>query len=188
MRTTLFLAISLFASVLLTISSVDVYGITPQDGTKSKAELRRERKAAKEAVQAATTDSLLNLGHFKFVAERMVSSMGMGNSSLNGTYDVIIAEGKIDSHLPFFGKMNSANPGVSSGPMDFRATLINYKKSGPVTVDGKAYVTMNGKPEGSTNFYTLAFEVYGSGSAALNIMQQNGDSSAYYGYITSVKE
>lgn len=187
MRRILFLTTSLIALTLL-YSSIDVHGCAPQGDRKTKSELRKERKLAREQALSVTADSLLTLGDFKFVAQRMVSTIAPGRSSLNGTYGVTIQGETINSYLPFFGKMNSAQMGRVSGPMDFRATLLNYKKSGAVTVGGTALVTMNGKPEGSTNYYTLTFEVYGAGEASLNILQHNGDSALFYGYITAIEE
>ncbi len=180
MKRTLYLSTLLLSLVLCT--SINAYG-----QEKSKSELRKEAKLAKEAKQLAFVDSLLKCRHFNFVAERTVAGLAGTNNSFSLNYGVSVEGNKVYSKLPFYGKMNTATIGSSQGPLDFESERISYKQEGqPKGKKEFATISIGIEPLKQNNQFLYVLEVYSSGSATLTIAQQNGDGAAFYGYITDV--
>lgn len=156
---------------------------------KSKAELRREKKARDEARQLFVIDSITKIHRFTFVAERAITSMSdQPYITLNTRADIVVTSELVESRLPFYGSLHSATiGGGANSPLDFKSTEFTYQDA-PLTnkKNGKVFILIKATPTSGANQYTLGFEIFDNGSAALSISMREGSGQTFYGFIEPI--
>lgn len=182
-----FLSFTLFALLTMFASAPVMADDYPTDiFQNTKREVRLEKKKAKAEAIAKRTDSLLSARSFVFVAEKAVTSFpGHSYVSLSGEYDVMVSADTLVSHLPFYGRMYSAQMGPSESPLSFSATGFQYLKKGAAKGKEQAFVMIKAIAKGVQ--CQISIEVFDTATATLKIQMQNGSSSTFYGYIEPIK-
>ncbi len=162
-----------------------------READKAKREAEKAKREAEKAEKKELTRSMVSMGTFKFVAERMMSYMPGGSATLDLRNGVSVSKGagQVISYLPFVGKMYSATPGDSRSPFEFSSKNIEYtEKIKNVGKNVKWIITIKMRPTTGNNYYKYTFDISESGSASLSVTQHNGTGAFYSRHITEMKE
>ncbi len=174
--------------VVATLQTLSAFCFEQQKEKKAATQNKKEQKITQIAQENSKINELLISKYFSFVAQRVYSSMPRANSSLDGSYSLEVSGDIINSYLPFFGRMDSVPYGGDTNPMRFKAHITSYDKTGAVTGKRKekAVITIKANQDDGNNNYELILEVFSQESASLRVIQQNGESISYGGYITQI--
>ncbi|NOR75617.1 MAG: DUF4251 domain-containing protein, partial [Draconibacterium sp.] len=107
------------------IIGILVLAFVSTNAQESKKQTRKEKRAAKEAVQIEQTKTVLENKVYVFEATQVLPS-GMRSKSLTSSYEVRIENDTINCYLPFFGRAHTATYGSSQSPMIFIQPIENY--------------------------------------------------------------
>ncbi len=179
------LCLALICTVAVPSMVSDAYAQQPEK-QMTKAQERRAKREAEKAAKIKFVDSLLTLGDFMFVGERLMSTAYGGNATLDANNGVAVSKnaGEVASYLPFVGTMYSAMPGNSESPLSFFSKRIEYEEKIKKAGNGKKWIiTINMKPTSGSNNYKYVFDISETGSASLSVSQNNGSGSFFTGYI-----
>lgn len=142
--------------------------------------------SSSKKVTKLNSDEVANMvdsSRFEFVAERVIPMRGTPRV-LNSYYDAIVKKDTLKCYLPFFGRAYQAPMDLSNGGIQFTSTNFTYK------VDAKKNNAWNVtiKPNDNTNVQQLYFNIFGNGSASLNVVSTNRDAISFSGHIKQLKE
>ena len=126
---------------------------------------------------------MLNSQRFVFVAER-VNPLRGSSRILTSSYDVTIKNDTIISYLPYFGQAFQAPSNPSKSPLEFTSYKFSYNIKLNNKDDWQVYIT----PKDYSEVQQLIFEIFGNGTATLNIQNLHSDPISFYGHIEKVKD
>ena len=127
--------------------------------------------------------AMLNSQRFVFVAER-VNPLRGSSRILTSSYDVTVKNDTLISYLPYFGQAFQAPYNPSKSPLEFKSYKFSYNIKQNNKDDWQVYITPNDYPQ----VQQLIFEIFGNGTATLNIQNMQSDPISFYGHIEKVKD
>jgi hypothetical protein len=127
--------------------------------------------------------SMINAQRFNFVAER-VNPLRGSSRQLTGNYEVQVKTDTIACYLPYFGRAFQAPIDPTKGGLDF----TSYKFTYSVTLNNKDEWQVYINPKDFSEVQQLYFQIFGNGTATLNIINTNRDPISFYGYIEKIND
>jgi hypothetical protein len=142
---------------------------------------RSSRIATKPNVEEIS--NMINTRRFSFVAER-VNPMRGSSRILTDNYDVIVKPDTVVCYLPYFGRAYQAPIDPSKGGLDFKSYSFSYN----VTLNNKDEWQVYINPKDHPDVQQLYFQVFGNGTATLNVVNTNRDPISFYGHIKKIND
>jgi hypothetical protein len=127
--------------------------------------------------------NMIDTHRFTFVAERVNPQRG-SSRVLTSYYDVTVKPDTLICYLPYFGRAYQAPVDPSKGGLDFKS----YKFSYNVTLKNKDEWQVYISPTDNPDVQQLYFQVFGNGTATLNVVNSNRDPISFYGHVQKIKE
>ncbi|MDE3184654.1 MAG: DUF4251 domain-containing protein [Bacteroidota bacterium] len=134
------------------------------------------KKAAKLNVEDIR--SMINAKQFTFVAER-VNPLRGSSRILTSNYDVQVKKDTIECYLPYFGRAYQAPIDPTKGGLDFTSYKFTYNVTLNNNDEWQVYIN----PKDYSDVQQLYFQIFGNGTATLNVVNTNRDPISFYGYI-----
>jgi len=126
---------------------------------------------------------MLNSQRFVFVAER-VNPLRGSSRILTSSYDVTVKNDTLNCYLPYFGQAFQVPYNSTKSPLEFKSFKFNYNIKLNSKDDWQVYIIPTDHPE----VQQLIFEIFGNGTATLNIQNLHSDPISFYGHIEKVKD
>lgn len=126
---------------------------------------------------------MLNSQRFVFVAERMNPLRG-SSRILTSSYDVTVKNDTLISYLPYFGQAFQAPSNPSKSPLEFKSYKFSYSVKQNNKDDWQVYIN----PNDNSGVQQLIFEIFGNGTATLNVQSIQRDPISFYGHIEKIKD
>jgi hypothetical protein len=139
------------------------------------------KKATKLNVEDIS--SMINAENFTFVAER-VNPLRGSSRILTSSYDVIVKKDTLNCYLPYFGRAYQAPIDPSKGPIDFKSYNFTYSVTLKNNDEWQVFI----KPKDQQDVQQLLFQIFGNGSATLNVVNTNRDPISFYGHVEKSKD
>lgn len=136
-----------------------------------------------EKLKPEDIGNMINARSFTFIAERVNPFRGMSRN-LTSLYDVKVNRDTIDSFLPYFGQAYQAPIDPSKGGIMFKSNNFSYS----VTVRSKDEWQIYIEPKDNSDVQTLIFQIFGNGTATLNIQNTHRDPISFYGRVQKNKD
>ena len=127
--------------------------------------------------------NMINTERFTFVAER-VNPLRGSSRILTSNYDVEVKKDTLTCYLPYFGRAYQAPIDPSKGGLDFKSHDFTYN----VTLNNKDEWQVYISPKDYRDVQQLFFQIFGNGTATLNVVNTNRDPISFYGHIEKIKE
>ena len=127
--------------------------------------------------------NMIDTHRFTFIAER-VNPLRGSSRILTGYYDVTVKPDTLICYLPYFGRAYQAPLDPTKGGLDFKS----YKFSYNVTLNDKDEWQVYISPKDNPDVQQLYFQVFGNGTATLNVVNSNRDPISFYGHVQKIKE
>ncbi len=127
--------------------------------------------------------SMINAQRFTFVAER-VNPLRGSSRILTSNYDVKVKKDTIICYLPYFGRAYQAPIDPSKGGIDFKSFNYTYNVTLKNNDEWQVYID----PKDYTDVQQLYFQIFGNGTATLNIISTNRDAISFYGHIEKIND
>lgn len=118
----------------------------------------------------------INNDNWKFSANYATPNYGRSRN-LTSEYIVTLANGKLTTGLPYYGKLNSAAGAMNGNPLDFVSTNFNLTKD---TKNGGWTVTIKNP---NTEVESMIFTFYDNGTAQLIVSMTNRTGISYSGRV-----
>jgi hypothetical protein len=90
----------------------------------------------------------------------------------------------LDCYLPYFGRAYQAPIDPSKGGIDFKSFNYTYNVTLKNNDEWQVYID----PKDYTDVQQLYFQIFGNGTATLNIISTNRDAISFYGHIKKVND
>lgn len=126
---------------------------------------------------------MLNSQRFTFVAER-VNPLRGSSRNLTSSYDVVVKKDTLNCILPYFGRAYQASADPSKNPLEFTSYQFSYTVKQKNKSDWQVYIT----PDDYKEVQQFIFEIFGNGTATLNVQNTHRDPISYFGHIEKVKD
>lgn len=127
--------------------------------------------------------NMVDSSRFIFVAER-VNPLRGNTRYLTSRYEVLIKKDSVDCNLPFFGRAFQAPVDPTKGGIQFVSTDFSYNTNLKNENEWQVII----KPNDKTGIQQLLFDIFGNGTATLNVVNTNRDPISFYGHIAKIKE
>ncbi len=127
--------------------------------------------------------NMINAQRFTFVAER-VNPLRGSSRVLTSDYDVVVKKDTVNCYLPYFGRAYQAIIDPAKGGLDFTSHQFSYN----VTLRNKDEWQVYISPKDNPDVQQLYFQVFGNGTATLNVVNTNRDPISFYGHVEKVKD
>jgi hypothetical protein len=127
--------------------------------------------------------NMINTRRFSFVAER-VNPLRGSSRILTDYYDVTVKPDTVICYLPYFGRAYQAPIDPSKGGLDFKSYQFSYN----VTLKNKDEWQVYINPKDQPDVQQLYFQVFGNGTATLNVVNTNRDPISFYGHIKKTND
>lgn len=127
--------------------------------------------------------NMVNSPQFVFVANRVTPLRGHSHF-LTSYYDVVVKKDSLTTFLPFFGRAYQAPLDPSKGGIQFTSTNFSYNVV--AKKDNEWDITI--KPNDYSDVQQLYFNIFGNGTANLNVLSTSRDPISFSGHIEKVKE
>jgi hypothetical protein len=140
--------------------------------------------SSKTAVKLNADDikNMVDSSQFVFVAERVTPLRG-GTRHLTSRYDVIVKKDSVDCALPYFGRAYQAPIDPSNGGIQFTSTNFSYKQNS----NNNGWEVLI-KPNDNSDVQQLMFNIFGNGTATLNVVNTHREPISFYGHIERVNQ
>jgi hypothetical protein len=140
--------------------------------------------SSKTAVKLNADDikNMVDSSQFVFVAERVTPLRG-GTRHLTSRYDVIVKKDSVDCALPYFGRAYQAPIDPSKGGIQFTSTNFSYKQNS----NNNGWEVLI-KPNDNSDVQQLMFNIFGNGTATLNVVNTHREPISFYGHIERVNQ
>jgi hypothetical protein len=140
--------------------------------------------SSKTAVKLNADDikNMVDSSQFVFVAERVTPLRG-GTRHLTSRYDVIVKKDSVDCALPYFGRAYQAPIDPSKGGIQFTSTNFSYKQNSK----NNGWEVLI-KPNDNSDVQQLMFNIFGNGTATLNVVNTHREPISFYGHIERVNQ
>lgn len=139
------------------------------------------KKATKLNVEDIS--GMINAGNFTFVAER-VNPLRGSSRILTSSYDVLVKKDTINCYLPFFGRAYQAPIDPSKGGINFTSHNFTYNVTVKNNDEWQVYIN----PKDQQDVQQLLFQIFGNGTATLNVVNTNRDPISFYGHVEKNKD
>jgi hypothetical protein len=126
--------------------------------------------------------NMIDSSQFVFVAERVTPLRG-GTRHLTSRYDVIVKKDSLDCALPYFGRAYQAPIDPSKGGIQFTSTNFSYKQNS----NNNGWEVLI-KPNDNSDVQQLMFNIFGNGTATLNVVNTHREPISFYGHIERVNQ
>ena len=127
--------------------------------------------------------NMINTHRFTFVAER-VNPLRGSSRVLTSYYDVTVKPDTVICYLPYFGRAYQAPIDPSKGGLDFKSYKFTYN----VTLEDKDEWQVYINPKDYQDVQQLYFQIFGNGTATLNVVNTNRDPISFYGHVKKINE
>lgn len=140
--------------------------------------------ATKNIEKLTSTDikNMIDSSQFVFNAER-VNPMRGRTRYLTSSYDVTLKKDTLESFLPYFGRAYQAPMDPSKGGIQFTSTNFSYI----VQNKGNDKWDVSIKPNDNQDVQEMQFNIFGNGSATLNVLSTHKDPISFTGNIERIK-
>ena len=144
-------------------------------GMTSCSVMTKEEKLSRER----QVDGVLQQRDYRIRVNYMVP-LRSGGRALDGSYSIEVKDGKISSHLPYFGVATSARYG-GGNPLSFEKEYHSYdeKVNGGRNPSREAVI----KVRTEEDYFTYYITVFPGGKADIRVTSRNRDPVSYYGEI-----
>lgn len=139
--------------------------------------------SSKHAAQLSSTDvkNMIDSSRFDFVAERMTPLRGRSRY-LTSRYDLTVKKDILISFLPYFGRAQVAPMDPSKGPLSFTSKNFTYDVTQKKNDEWQVLI----RPKDFSDVQQLIFNIFGNGTATLNVVSLNRDAISFTGHIEKV--
>ncbi|HEU5054478.1 MAG TPA: DUF4251 domain-containing protein [Hanamia sp.] len=127
--------------------------------------------------------NMVNTHRFTFVAER-VNPLRGSSRPLTSYYDAEVRGDTLICYLPYFGRAYQAPIDPSKGGLDFTSHSFSYN----VTLNDKDEWQVYIEPKDIQDVQQLYFQIFGNGTATLNVVNNNRDPISFYGHVKKINE
>ena len=127
--------------------------------------------------------SMINAQRFTFVAER-VNPLRGSSRILSSNYEVSLKRDTMDCYLPYFGRAYQAPLDPSKGGLDFKSFKFSYNVTLNNNDEWQVYIS----PKDYSEVQQLYFQIFGNGTATLNVINTNRDPISFYGHIEKIND
>jgi len=127
--------------------------------------------------------NMVDSSRFIFVAER-VNPLRGSTRYLTSRYDVAVKKDSVDCYLPFFGHAFQAPIDPSKGGLEFVSTDFSYNTGLKNENEWQVII----KPNDNTGVQQLLFDIFGNGTATLNVVNTHRDPISFYGHLEKIKD
>jgi len=136
--------------------------------------------SSKKATKLNVEDirSMINAQRFTFVAER-VNPLRGSSRMLTSNYDLQVKKDTINCYLPYFGRAYQAPIYPTKGGLDFTSYKFTYNVTLNNNDEWQVYIN----PKDYSDVQQLYFQIFGNGTATLNMVNTNRDPISFYGHI-----
>lgn len=134
-----------------------------------------------EKLTSSDIKNMIDSSRFVFNAER-VNPMRGRTRYLTSSYDVILKKDTLESFLPYFGRAYQAPMDPSKGGIQFTSTDFSYTI---VTKDNDKWDVVV-KPKNNQDVEEMQFNIFGNGSATLNVLSTHKDPISFTGNIERI--
>ena len=136
-----------------------------------------------EKLSSENIKSMIDSSQFVFDAERVNPLRGR-TRYLTSSYDVTVKKDTLESFLPYFGRAYQAPIDPSKGGIQFTSTDFSYT----VQSKGDSQWDVIIKPNDNRDVQEMRFNIFGNGSASLNVTSTHKDPISFTGHIERIKE
>lgn len=142
------------------------------------------KKVANVKLTSNEIKNMVDSSQFVFVADRVTPLRGR-TRFLTSYYDVVVKKDSLTSFLPFFGRAFQAPMDPTKGGIQFTSTNFTYNVT---TKNSNDEWDVFIKPKDYTDVQQLYFNIFGNGTANLNVVNTHKDPISFSGHIEKVKE
>jgi Domain of unknown function (DUF4251) len=121
---------------------------------------------------------MVNSRTFVFVAQSVLPLSG-GMRQLTSEYDMTVANNKIETYLPYFGRAYTAPIDPTKGGIEFTSHDFDYA----VQRAGKNGWDIAIRPKDATDVRNMRLHVSKNGYASLQVVSNSRQEISYNGYI-----
>lgn len=141
--------------------------------------------SSKNAVKLNSDEvrNIVDSSRFVFVAERVIPLRGTSRY-LTSRYDVVVKKDTVNCYLPFFGRAFQAPIDPSKGGIQFTSTNFSYNVTAKNNNDWEVII----KPKDYTDVQQLDFNIFGNGTATLNVVNTHRDPISFTGPIERINQ
>lgn len=139
------------------------------------------RTAGKPDVEEIS--NMINTHRFTFVAER-VNPLRGSSRPLTSNYDAEVRGDTLICYLPYFGRAYQAPIHPEKGGLDFTSHSFSYN----VTLKNKDEWQVYIEPKDNRDVQQLYFQIFGNGTASLNVVNNNRDPISFYGHVKKLND
>lgn len=155
-------------SFLFTLAAFAYGGANAQTAKQEKQ--KEEQTQIKQAIDSKS---------YVFNAQSMLPMSGPSRQ-LNGAYDLTITDDKINSFLPYMGRMYTAPIDPAEGPLRFTSTDFDYA----IKQEKKGGWQISIKPKDVRSVREFILNVSVDGYATLQVSGNDRQPITFYGYIS----
>lgn len=137
-----------------------------------------------EKLTSGDIKSMIDSSRFVFNAERVNPLRGR-TRYLTSSYDVTVKKDSVESFLPYFGRAYQAPMDPSKGGIQFTSTDFSYMVNSGRKDDQWDVVI---KPKDNNNVQEMRFNIFGNGTASLNVTSTHKDAISFTGHIERIKK
>ncbi|MEO9003934.1 MAG: DUF4251 domain-containing protein [Ginsengibacter sp.] len=137
-----------------------------------------------EKLTSGDIKSMIDSSRFVFNAERVNPLRGR-TRYLTSSYDVTVKKDSVESFLPYFGRAYQAPMDPSKGGIQFTSTDFSYMVNSGRQDDQWDVVI---KPKDNNDVQEMRFNIFGNGTASLNVISTHKDAISFTGHIESIKK
>lgn len=158
------------------------------DAWAQKDKTQRRIQREKEAEQVAhRTDSLVRAQEFLFVPDKAITNLPQKPSvNLDSYYEVAVLKDSLVCTLPYYGEVRTAQFNPTKPLMEFESNEITYQVSGTAAGKKPMTVTIQTKPKGGGQLFTLVFSIFDNGSASLRVRGTGTQDIQYLGNVMAI--
>jgi len=127
--------------------------------------------------------NMINSQNFTFIAER-VNPLRGSSRILTSYYDVVVKKDTLICYLPYFGRAYQAPVDPSKGALDFKSHKFTYNVTLNNNDEWQVYI----HPDDYSDVQQLYFQIFGNGTATLNVVNTNRDAISFYGHVKKTSE
>lgn len=137
-----------------------------------------------EKLTSGDIKSMIDSSRFVFHADRVNPLRGR-TRYLTSSYDVIVKKDSVESFLPYFGRAYQAPMDPSKGGIQFTSTDFSYNVKDAGSGDRWDVVI---KPKDNNDVQEMRFNIFGNGTASLNVTSTHKDAISFTGHIERIKK
>lgn len=127
--------------------------------------------------------NMIRSQNFTFIAER-VNPLRGSSRILTSYYDVLVKKDTLICYLPYFGRAYQAPVDPSKDALDFKSYKFTYNVTLNNNDEWQVYI----HPNDYSDVQQMYFQIFGNGTATLNVVSTNRDAISFYGHVKKTSE